>query len=75
VAITTPAFAISAVRAETITSTSAIILWTTDQLTTSQVEYGTTTSYGTVTPLDAALTTSHSVNLSGSRRTRRTTTG
>jgi chitodextrinase len=65
VAITTPAFAISAVRAETITSTSAIILWTTDQLTTSQVQYGTTTSYGTVTPLDAALTTSHSVNLSG----------
>ena len=65
VAISTPAFAISAVRAETITSSGAIILWTTDQLTTSQVEYGPTTSYGSVTSLDASLTTSHSVTLAG----------
>lgn len=49
---------------------TATITWTTDEVATSQVEYGLTTSYGTLSPLDPTLTTSHSVSLSGlARRT------
>ena len=62
---TTPAFAISGIGSGAITATSAVIAWTTDQLTTSQVEYGPTSSYGAATPIDATLTTGHSVNLTG----------
>lgn len=47
------------------TPTSAIITWTTDQASSSQVEYGTSTSYGTVTPLDPARVLNHSVTLTG----------
>ena len=47
-----------------ITSSGASITWTTDEQSTSQVEYGTTISYGTLTPLDSTLVTSHSVSLS-----------
>ncbi|HXK88055.1 MAG TPA: family 10 glycosylhydrolase [Phycisphaerae bacterium] len=43
--------------------TSATITWTTDQAATSQVEYGLTTAYGTLTPLDSNLVTNHSVTL------------
>jgi hypothetical protein len=32
------------------------------------VEYGTTTSYGTLSPLDSTLVTSHTVNLSALSR-------
>jgi hypothetical protein len=39
--------------------------WTTDELADSQVEYGTTTSYGTTTTLDPTLQTSHSVTVTG----------
>src|SRR4030095_2988445 len=43
----------------------ATITWTTDEASTSQVEYGLTTAYGSTTTLDSALVTSHSVTLSG----------
>jgi hypothetical protein len=44
---------------------AAVISWTTSLLSTSQVEYGTTTSYGAQTALDASLVTVHSVPLAG----------
>src|SRR6266849_8659670 len=44
-------------------TTSAIITWTTDKPATSQVEYGTTTSYGNMSTPDSTLVTSHSVTL------------
>jgi len=56
---------ISAITASAITGTTATISWTSDQPTTSRVEYGLTTAYGASTPLDAALVTSHSQQLTG----------
>src|SRR5207247_4304711 len=43
----------------------ASIAWTTNEASDSQVEYGTTTAYGSSTTLNTSLVTSHSVNLSG----------
>ncbi len=57
--------AISAIIAGSIVSTGATISWTTDVAADSQVEYGTTTAYGSATTLNPALVTSHSVALSG----------
>lgn len=45
-------------------STSATVGWTTDELTTGSVVYGTTTAYGSEAPSPTART-SHSVALSG----------
>jgi Big-like domain-containing protein/IPT/TIG domain-containing protein/fibronectin type III domain protein/purple acid phosphatase-like protein len=56
---------ISGIGVNSITTSGAIVTWTTDVPATSQVEYGTTTSYGTLTTLDSNLVTSHSVTLSG----------
>ena len=56
---------ISSRTATAITSGSATITWSTSESATSQVDYGTTTSYGSTTPLDSALVVSHSVVLSG----------
>jgi Bacterial Ig domain/Beta xylosidase C-terminal Concanavalin A-like domain/Fibronectin type III domain len=55
---------ISAVNAAP-TSNAVTITWTTDVPSTSQVEDGTSTSYGTMTPMDSNLVTSHSVAISG----------
>ena len=41
------------------------VTWTTDKPSSSQVEYGTTTAYGSTTTLDTGLTTSHSVSVKG----------
>lgn len=41
-----------------------IVTWITDDRSSSQVDYGTTTGYGQTTPLNMNLTTSHSVTLS-----------
>jgi len=54
---------ISDVSSSSITSNSAQISWTTDEASTSQVEYGTTPSYGSQTSLDQSLLTSHSQTL------------
>jgi len=43
----------------------AVIIWTTDEAATSQVEYGLTTSYGSATAPDTNLVTSHTATLSG----------
>ena len=55
---------ISEVTATNITQNSATITWTTDELSNSVVEYGTTTGYGS-TKSDATLATSHSITLTG----------
>jgi hypothetical protein len=56
---------ITAVTATGITSTGATITWTTNEAGNSQVEYGTTTSYGSSTTLNSSMVTSHSQSLSG----------
>jgi hypothetical protein len=56
---------ISGVTASGMTQTGATITWTTDEGSSSQVEYGTTDQYGTATTLDSTLVTSHSVALTG----------
>ena len=61
---TTPP-AISAVAENGITATGATVTWLTDEASNSQVEYGTTTAYGSASALDATLLASHSVVLAG----------
>jgi hypothetical protein len=56
---------ISNVATSNITSSGARITWTTDKLSNSQVDHGTTSSYGQSSPLDGSLVTAHTVNLSG----------
>ena len=56
---------ISNILASNVTSIAAVISWATDEAATSQVEYGTTTSYGSSTSMDATLTASHSQVLGG----------
>jgi len=53
---------ISSVRATNITNSSAIVSWTTDQVTSGRVDYGTSTNYGTI--VTEAPTTSHVIALS-----------
>lgn len=60
--ITAPA--ISAVAVVDITTTSARVTWTTNELADSAVDYGPTAAYGT-TVSDATNVTSHSVLLTG----------
>ncbi|HEV8535092.1 MAG TPA: S8 family serine peptidase, partial [Candidatus Limnocylindria bacterium] len=48
-----------------VTQSSATITWTTDEAADSQVEYGTTTAYGSSSPLDQSRVTAHSVRLDG----------
>lgn len=56
---------ISAVSASNISGTSATIVWTTDKPSTTQVAYGTTTAYGSLTALNSTLLTAHSATLTG----------
>jgi hypothetical protein len=55
---------ISRVKSEPLSLTQSRITWETNIASTSRVEYGTSTAYGSTTPLDPALVTSHSVTLS-----------
>jgi hypothetical protein len=61
----TPAFTVTAVQASGITQTGATIAWTTNLPADSQVDYGTSSSYGSSTTLNSAQVTSHSVALTG----------
>ena len=68
--VTTPAPSnnppvISAVTSSNITQTTAMITWTTDIPSSSQVLYGTSSSYGQSTPLDSSQVTSHSQTITG----------
>jgi peroxiredoxin len=56
---------ISAVSSSSITESSAIITWITDEPATSQVEYGETEEYGSTTTENTALSTTHNVTLTG----------
>ncbi|MDX1535965.1 MAG: fibronectin type III domain-containing protein, partial [Candidatus Spechtbacterales bacterium] len=55
---------ISNINTSGITGSSATITWTTNEAADSQVEFGTTTSLGTNTPLVTTMQTSHTINLS-----------
>jgi phosphodiesterase/alkaline phosphatase D-like protein len=61
---TTPPI-LSAIAAENLTSNSVTVSWTTNEPADTQVQFGTTTSYGSTTSLNSALTTSHSQNFTG----------
>jgi hypothetical protein len=56
---------ISAVLASAITPSAATITWTTNEPSDSQVEYGTTTGYGSLGTLNASLVIAHVATLSG----------
>jgi hypothetical protein len=47
------------------TDTSVVITFDTDEASDTQVEYGTTVSYGSTTTLDTSMVTSHSDSISG----------
>jgi hypothetical protein len=56
---------LSGVTASGITESGATISWTTNELSDTQVEYGPTTAYGSVTALNPTLLTAHAQTLSG----------
>ncbi len=56
---------ISGVSASSLTSSSAAISWNTNETSDTQVEYGTTSAYGSATSLNASMTTGHSAAISG----------
>ncbi len=62
--VDTTAPVISAVTSSSITSTSARITWTTNEASDSQIEYGLSSSYGSLSPIDSILTLNHTVNFS-----------
>jgi chitodextrinase len=57
---------LSAVTATTATS-SAAVSWTTDKPSNTQVQYGTTTAYGSQTSLNTAMLTAHAATITGLR--------
>jgi hypothetical protein len=65
VTVTNAGSVISNVAASNITSSSATISWTTSQTASTQVEYGPTAAYGSSTPLDSALVSSHVQTITG----------
>ncbi|MDM7998890.1 MAG: carboxypeptidase regulatory-like domain-containing protein [Dehalococcoidia bacterium] len=56
---------ISLVSSDDATGSGITISWVTHEPATSQVEYGLTEQYGSVTPLDTNLVVSHKVDLAG----------
>lgn len=56
---------VSGVSAASITPSGAVITWTTDKAATSQVAFGPTIGSEALTSLNTALTTAHSVTLTG----------
>ena len=61
----TPPQAIQNIGATSIGQSTATIVWITDQMSTSQIEYGTTERYGSSTLLDSYLALIHSQALTG----------
>ena len=61
----TAAPVISAVTVGSITGTTALASWTTDEASDSQVQYGLTAAYGTSTALDTSMVTAHAVPITG----------
>lgn len=56
---------ISSISVGNISPNGATVTWSTDEAASSQVEYGTTTSYGSLSALNSSLVSSHSRSLSG----------
>jgi peptidoglycan hydrolase-like protein with peptidoglycan-binding domain len=56
---------LSLVAVTSINTTSATVTWTTDKVSSTRVQYGTTAGYGSATTLDTSLALTHSANLSG----------
>jgi hypothetical protein len=56
---------VAGVTVSGLAASGATINWTTDEPADSQVEYGPTASYGSVSPLDGTAASGHSVTLSG----------
>src|SRR5579884_2385686 len=50
---------------ETSSDTSCVITWNSAAATEGRVKYGTTTQYGTSTPLETTYGTSHSATITG----------
>ena len=61
---TTPPI-ISGLSTSNLTSTGLTIAWNTDEPADTQIEYGTSTSYGFFSTLNSVLATNHSQSLSG----------
>ncbi|HEV8700769.1 MAG TPA: LamG-like jellyroll fold domain-containing protein, partial [Candidatus Polarisedimenticolia bacterium] len=61
---TTPPI-LSAVAASSLSDTGATITWTTNEPADTQVEYGSTSAYGSSTSLNGSLLTNHSQSLGG----------
>lgn len=61
----TAAPVISGVSSSGITSNTATIIWTTNENADSQVQYGTSTAYGSTTALNSSLSTAHAQVLTG----------
>ena len=62
---TSGSLSISNVGSSGASMTSVTVSWVTNAPASSQVEYGTTSSYGTTTVLDATMVTTHQVTISG----------
>ncbi len=56
---------VSGVAASSLTSSSAAIGWNTNESSDTQVEFGTTSTYGSATSLDTAMTSVHSASITG----------
>src|ERR1041384_6944933 len=56
---------ITNVQAASTTTSSSQILWATNVAANSVVSYGTTPSYGSSTPVDSTMVTTHQVTISG----------
>ncbi len=56
---------LTSIRSVSVSNNSATITWSSDEPADSQIEYGPSTSYGSLTALNPALLTSHSQILSG----------
>src|ERR1700741_1545424 len=62
---TSSTLVIANVQTASITTSSSQIVWTTNVPANSSVDYGTTTAYGSSTPVDSTMVTSHQMTLSG----------
>ena len=65
VSVSVASLVISSIETASLGSTEATITWHTDLLSDSQVEYGENSLFGSVLPVDSALTTNHSMTISG----------
>ena len=61
----TAAPVVSDIQSTSISTSSAVITWKTNEPATSQVDYGVSETYGYTTLIDTSLVTAHQVTLSG----------